>query len=83
MRFYFCLNDQAYNCLIHYYKRECYDIMYHASCIMHHASTSCIHDVMKYDIMKYEVMKYDVMTYDIMTLDFMANDVITYDVMTS
>ena len=49
----FCLKDQAYNCLIHFYKRgismhhhaSC--IMYYASCIMHHASyimhhASCI-----------------------------------------
>ena len=23
-----CLNDQAYNCLIHFYKRDCYDVMH-------------------------------------------------------
>ena len=22
-----CLKDQAYNCLIHFYKRDCYDVM--------------------------------------------------------
>ena len=31
MRIYFlvtslCLKDQAYNCLIHFYKRDCYDV---------------------------------------------------------
>ena len=34
---YICLNDQAYNCLIHFYKWDCYDIM--------------TYDVMTYDIM--------------------------------
>ena len=47
VHFCFCLNDQAYNCLIHFYKRgismnhhahhtSC--IMHHALCIIHHAS---------------------------------------------
>ena len=36
---FFCLNDQAYNCLIHFYKRGI-SMTHHASCIMHH--TSCI-----------------------------------------
>merc|ERR1712081_53248 len=38
-----CLNDQAYNCLIHFSSSLCIIhqascIMHHASCIMHHAS---------------------------------------------
>ena len=31
-----CLNDQAYNCLIHF--SSCIIVMHNASCIMHHAS---------------------------------------------
>ena len=41
--------------------------MYHASCIMHHASC----DVMRYDVMKYDVMKHDVMKHDVMKHDIM------------
>ena len=34
LRFYFiCLNDQAYNCLIHFYKRGV-SMSHHASCIL-------------------------------------------------
>ena len=37
---FFCLNDQAYNCLIHLNKRgiSMSHHAHHASCIMHHAS---------------------------------------------
>ena len=42
-----CQNDQAYNCLIHFYKRYGSDVMHHKSFIMYHASwimyrASCI-----------------------------------------
>ena len=34
---FFCLNDQAYNCLIHFYKRGI-SMCHHPSCMMHDAS---------------------------------------------
>ena len=33
-----CLKRPSFYCLIHFYQRDCYDIIHHASLIMNHAS---------------------------------------------
>ena len=40
-----CLNDQPNNCWIHFYKKDCFDVM--------------IYNVMPYDVMTYHIMTYD------------------------
>ena len=56
-----CLIDQAYNCFIHFYKKDCYDVM--------------TYEVMTYNLMTYDVMTYDIMTYAVMIYNIMTYDI--------